>query len=145
MADASRGSFAGSGAADQSSGARGKTGYGGQGAPQVTTGDQRKIVGILITYTWRPEGQVFPVREGRNWIGRDPAQADIVIENDDTLSSVNSTISFRNKFVIGDKDSMGGTYVNGEPVEELAHSLPNYAKIRTGSTTWTFIAIEPTD
>ena len=111
--------------------------------PQTAAGDQRRIVGILVTYTWKPEGQIFPVREGRNWIGRDPNQADITIEQDDTLSSVNSTISYRTRFVIGDKDSMGGTYVNGEPVEELAHPLPNYAKIRTGSTTWTFIAIEP--
>ena len=38
---------------------------------------------------------------------------------------------------------MGGTYVNGKAVEELSHPLPNYSKIRTGSTTWTFIAIEP--
>jgi hypothetical protein len=143
MADASRGGFAVDGTAG--SGARSKTSYGGPGAPQVAAGDQRKIVGILITYTWRPEGQVFPIREGRNWIGRDPSQADIVIENDETLSSVNSTISYRSKFVIGDKDSMGGTYVNGKPVEELAHPLPNYSKIRTGSTTWTFIAIDPVD
>lgn len=122
---------------------RSKTGYAGVGAPQVAAGDQRKIVGILITYTWRPEGQIFPVREGRNWIGRDPNQADIAIEQDETLSSVNSTIAFRTKFMIGDKDSMGGTYVNGKAVEELSHPLPNYAKIRTGSTTWTFIAIDP--
>ena len=29
---------------------------------------------------------MFAVREGRNWIGRDPGQADIVIEQDETLS-----------------------------------------------------------
>ena len=133
----------GSNAAGRAGGVTSKTGYGGPGAPQVAAGDQRKIVGILITYTWKPEGQVFYVREGRNWIGRDPAQADIAVPQDETLSSVNSTISFRSKFLIGDKDSMCGTWLEGKPVEELSHPLPNYAKIRTGSTTWTFIAIEP--
>ncbi len=119
-----------------------KTSFGMPGM-QPGPADQRKIVGVLISYTWRPEGQIFPVREGRNWIGRDPLQADIVIEQDDALSAVNSTISFRTRFTIGDKDSMGGTYVNGEPVEDSSHPLPNYSRIRTGSTTWTFITIEP--
>jgi hypothetical protein len=42
-------------------------------------GDQRRII---VTYTWKPEGQIFEVREGRNRIGRDPTQCDIVIEQD---------------------------------------------------------------
>ena len=103
---------------------------------------QRKIVGILITYTWKPEGQIFPVRQGRNWIGKDPALADIVVEQDKTLSGVNSTIQYQTGFRLNDKDSMNGTFLNGMPVEESC-SLPNYATLRTGSTTWTFIAIEP--
>jgi hypothetical protein len=103
----------------------------------------RRIVGVLITYTWQPEGQVFPVREGRNLIGRDPQQADIAVPQDDTLSAVNSHITFRKSFVIGDQVSMGGTDVNGEPVEQQFHPLPNYSRIRTGSTIWTFIAISP--
>jgi hypothetical protein len=111
--------------------------------PAGTPAPARKIVGILITYSWQPDGQVFPVREGRNIIGRDPQQSDIVIEQDDTLSSMNSHIIFRKKFVIGDHPSMGGTDVNGEPVEQQFHPLPNYARIRTGSTIWTFIAIDP--
>ena len=123
----------------------GKTGFArvGEQPGQLTGANGRRIVGILISYTWSAEGQIFPVREGRNWIGRDPQQADIVMEQDQTLSAVNTTISFRSRFTIGDKDSMGGTYVNGQPVEESAQPLPNYARIRTGSTSWTFIAVEP--
>lgn len=104
----------------------------------------RKIVGVLITYTWHDDGQIFPIREGRNLIGRDPDKCDIVISEDDTLSAVNSHITFRKDFVIGDNVSMSGTYVDNEPIEEQFRPLKNYARIRTGSTVWTFIAIDPT-
>jgi ribosomal protein L40E len=104
----------------------------------------RKIVGVLITYTWRDDGQIFPIREGRNLIGRDPEKCDIAISEDDTLSAVNSHITFRKDFVIGDNVSMSGTYVDNEPIEEQFRPLKNYARIRTGSTVWTFIAIDPT-
>jgi len=104
-------------------------------------GEKRRIVGVLITYTWKPEGQVFEVREGRNRIGKDPS-CDIVVEQDQSLSAENSSIRFGTKFVIHDLDSMNGTHVNGVEVEEPAYPLPNYASIRAGSTTFTFIAVE---
>jgi len=122
-----------------------KTSFGSlPGSAAIAAGDKRRIVGVLITYTWKPEGQVFEVREGRNRIGRDPGQCDIVIEQDDTLSAENSSIAYRTKFVISDKDSMSGTYVDDVPVEEASFPLQNYAKIRAGSTTFTFIAVDPT-
>jgi hypothetical protein len=105
----------------------------------------RKIVGVLITYSWQEQGQIFPVLAGRNLIGRDPAQCDIAVPQDATLSSVNSSISYRRQFVIVDKDSMSGTYVDGEPVETEPVMLRNYARIRTGSTYWTFVSIQPPD
>lgn len=103
----------------------------------------RKIVGVLITYTWHPDGQIFPVREGRNWIGRDPAKCDIALPEDETLSAINSHITFRKSFVIGDNVSMSGTDLNGEPVEEQFRPIENYAKIRTGATHWTFMVVSP--
>jgi hypothetical protein len=103
----------------------------------------RKIVGVLITYTWNPDGQIFPVREGRNWIGRDPEKCDIAVLEDETLSAINSHITFRKNFVIGDNVSMSGTDVNGEPVEEQFHPLENYATVRTGATHWIFIVASP--
>ncbi len=105
----------------------------------------RKIVGVLITYSWQEQGQIFPVLAGRNLIGRDPEQCDICIPQDSTLSSVNSSITFRRQFVISDKDSMSGTYVDGEPVETEPVALRNYARIRTGSTFWTFVSIQNPD
>jgi len=112
--------------------------------PQTVSVDpSRKIVGVLITYSWQDQGQVFPVLEGRNLIGKDPNQCDICIPQDQTLSAVNTFITYRRNFIIGDKVSMSGTDVNGEPIETEFVPLHNYAKIRTGSTYWTFVAIQP--
>jgi hypothetical protein len=116
----------------------------GSRRPQTIAVDPaRKIIGVLITYSWQEQGQVFPVLEGRNLIGKDPAQCDICIPQDATLSAVNTFITFRRQFLIGDKVSMSGTDVDGEPIETEFVPLRNYAKIRTGSTYWTFVSIQP--
>ena len=112
----------------------------GQTAPSVVR--DRKIVGVLITYSWKAEGQIFPIREGRNFIGRDK-DCEVCISEDQTLSGKNSHITYRQNFVVGDMVSMTGTDVNGVPVEEQFRSLDNYATIRAGSTYFTFIAVEP--
>ena len=101
----------------------------------------RRVVGVLITYSWRPEGQIFPIREGRNLIGRDP-DCEICILEDKALSGHNSHITFRQNFVVGDMVSMSGTDLNGVPIEEQSKNLPNYAKIRAGSTHFTFIMVK---
>lgn len=99
-------------------------------------------MGVLVTYSWDPSGEVFAVREGRNLIGRGQ-ECDIRIADDSGLSQVNSHITFRKGFVIGDMVSMGGTDVDGQPIEEQFRPLSNYARIRTGSTLWTFMAVSP--
>ena len=78
-----------------------------------------------------------------NLIGKDPDQCDIAIPQDATLSAVNSFITYRRNFLIGDKVSMSGTDVDGEPIETEFVPLRNYAKIRTGSTYWTFVSVQP--
>jgi len=109
-------------------------------APSVAQG--RKVVGILVTYSWSPEGQVFPVREGRNFIGRDK-ECEVCIPDDQTMSGKNSHITYRQNFVVGDMVSMTGTDLDGIPIEEQFHALANYATIRAGSTYFTFIVIKP--
>jgi hypothetical protein len=103
----------------------------------------RKIVGVLVTYSWTNAGQIFPILEGRNRIGRDPSRCDVAIPQDETLSAINSHIVFRKTFTIGDDVSMCGTDVDGDPIETAFVPLRNYARIRTGSTHWVFIAIQP--
>jgi hypothetical protein len=119
-----------------------------EGAPAAARHGQsspaaRKIVGVLVTYSWSDQGQIFPVLEGRNRIGSDPKECDIAIPQDETLSAINSHIVFRKNFTIGDDVSMGGTDVDGAPVETAFVPLRNYARIRTGSTHWVFIAVQP--
>ena len=103
---------------------------------------ERRIVGVLLTYTWKPEGQIFPVREGRNRIGRNP-DCEISLPDDPHLSGANSHITYRKNFTLGDLVSMGGTDLNGDPVEETHVRLPNYGQIRAGSTHFIFIAVDP--
>jgi hypothetical protein len=122
--------------------AAGPSGRGGTVPLQRPASTARKIVGVLVTYSWSDQGQIFPVYEGRNRIGSDPRECDIAVPQDDTLSAVNSHILFRKNFVIGDDVSMGGTDVDGQPVETAFVPLRNYARIRTGSTHWTFIAVQ---
>jgi hypothetical protein len=119
-----------------------KTVYGTPLPSAPSVAKARKIVGVLVTYSWRPEGKVYEVREGRNLIGRD-ASCDICVPEDETLSGVNSHITFRQSFVIGDMVSMMGTDLDGVPIEQQFHSLNSYATIRAGSTHFTFIAVEP--
>lgn len=116
------------------------TGPRGPQGPLV--GAVRKIIGVLITYSWKEEGEIFPVYQGRNYIGTDP-KCEICVPSDTTLSGINTSINFRMQFLISDKDSMSGTDVDGKPVFTDAIPLRNYATIRTGSTYWTFVAIHP--
>ncbi|MGH8574740.1 MAG: hypothetical protein ACREX8_19550, partial [Gammaproteobacteria bacterium] len=64
--------------------------------------DTRRIVGVLITYTWRPEGQLFPIREGKNFIGAGdvsseptPRKCEILIDADARMSSEHALILCR--------------------------------------------------
>ena len=118
----------------------------GAAAPDLgpSKADKPKIVGVLATFTWRADGQVFYVREGRNKIGR-AGDCDIVVEHDHSLSGWNTSITYRSgRFTITGKDSMNGTFVNSdEVIAETTTALPNYATIRVGSTTFRFVALDP--
>jgi hypothetical protein len=107
-----------------------------------SAGQGRKIVGILISYSWNPEGKIYAVYEGRNIIGREE-KCEISVPEDKTLSANNTHITYRKNFVVGDMISMGGTYVDGVPIEEQFRGLDNYATIQAGSTYFTFIVIKP--
>lgn len=97
----------------------------------------RRIVAVLVTYSWHPEGQLFPVREGRNVLGSDPA-CDICVSGDGHLSSRHAIVVYRGRdFWIDDEKSMNGTFVDGESVEEKQR-LPHGARVVTGATEWLF-------
>ena len=100
----------------------------------------RKIVGLLLTYSWKAEGQLFPIREGRNFIGRGE-QCEVSLADDPSLSERHCHISYQDRFVIGDLVSMAGTHVNGRAVLSQFEPLPNFARLRTGSTEWVFVSL----
>jgi Inner membrane component of T3SS, cytoplasmic domain len=101
----------------------------------------RRIVGVLITYSWNPDGQLFPIREGRNYIGSGQ-DCDVCVQEDKMISSRHFTIISRGRsFYIDDEKSMNGTYVNGESVEQK-RPLHYYAKIKAGATVWKFVALD---
>ncbi len=128
-----------------------------RGTAPSGAGDTRLIVGVLITYSWHSWGDIFHVRLGKNFIGAgrigsapgDPP-CDFVIEADKRMSSVHALILCRQgrtaneiRFDLIDQQSSNGTYLNSELAPLQGVNLPNYAKIETGDTEWTFIKIAP--
>jgi hypothetical protein len=102
----------------------------------------RRVVGVLVTYTWRPEGELFPVREGSNLLGSAP-ECEARVTEDPRMSGRHACIVYRpGGFWIDDEKSMNGTFVDGELVEEKRR-LPDSAVLRTGGTAWRFVALEP--
>ncbi|MGH8472136.1 MAG: FHA domain-containing protein, partial [Gammaproteobacteria bacterium] len=119
------------------------SGTGGQAGAE----DTRRILGVLVTYTWRPEGQLFTVREGKNFIGAGDISSEtshrrceILIETDSMLSSEHALILCRHgRYDLIDQKSSNGTFLDGDLVPIAGTTLQNYAEIRTGSTVWTFV------
>lgn len=110
-------------------------------SPKVEPG-VRRIVALLVTYTWRADGEVFPVREGRNYLGSDP-DCEIRVIADPQLSSHHAIIIYRGKdFWIDDEKSMNGTFLNGKIVEQK-QPLADHSIVKTGATVWHFVAVSP--
>ena len=112
--------------------------------------DTRKIVGILITFTWQPPGQMFPVREGKNFIGSDKVSSDashqdcdVQIKQDERMSGEHALILCRGGvYEIIDQTSSNGTFLSGEMLPaNQSQKLENYSEIKAGSTLFTFIKV----
>lgn len=113
-----------------------RTVFGGDGTPP------RRVVGVLVTWTWKSEGEVFLVREGSNLLGSAP-ECEARISTDPRMSGRHACIVHRpGGFWIDDENSMNGTFVDGALVEEKRR-LPDSAVLRTGDTVWRFTALEP--
>ncbi len=89
-------------------------------AQRLDVGQQQKryVVGWLVLLNGPLRGEAFPLRMGRNVIGRD-RRSDIVI-NDDQASSHHADLVFRpeeRRFILMDHNSTNGTYVNEMEIE----------------------------
>jgi len=113
--------------------------------------DTRRIVGVLVTYTWRREGELFAVRAGKNFIGRGQISSephhrdcDIQVPHDGEMSEEHALVLCRQGgYEVVDQATSNGTFLNGQALKaNLGTDLPNYATLKTGATLWTFVRIE---
>lgn len=120
--------------------------------------DDRKIVGFVISYTWRQAGQYSPITLGKNFIGSRQVEqlpgdpySHIKIEKDQKMSASHALILCRElrkggevQFDLIDQESSNGTYLNDRLIALSGETIvDNYVKITTGSTVWTLIKIDP--
>jgi pSer/pThr/pTyr-binding forkhead associated (FHA) protein len=106
-----------------------------------TVAERRKLTGFLVTYTHSPNGEFYPLYEGKNSIGRTDA-CSVFIQNDTKVSEKHLSILYRTvdrKFKFKDEQSSNGTFVNDELTDE--GELKNLDRIRIGNTTLLFMEI----
>ena len=112
--------------------------------------DMRRIVGVMVSYTWRPEGEIFSVREGKNYIGADriaddPSHrpCDIQVPDDIRMSGQHAVILCRQGgYELIDLMSSGGTELDGKKLAaNESNELPGQAEIKAASTVFTFMAV----
>lgn len=101
--------------------------------PRQLDPQKRYVVGWLVALNGAARGEAFPVRMGRNVIGRD-RRSDITI-NDDQASSHHADLVFRpeeRRFILMDHNSTNGTYVNESEIEPRRDLAPKDI-VRIGS------------
>jgi hypothetical protein len=106
-----------------------------------TAQPKRFVVGWLIGLNGAARGESFPVRIGRNVLGRD-RRSDIVV-NDDQASSHHADLVFRpeeRRFILMDHNSTNGTYVNEGEIEPR-RDLATKDVLRIGSHKFLFIPL----
>jgi hypothetical protein len=102
---------------------------------------KRYVVGWLIGLTGAARGESYPVRIGRNVLGRD-RRSDIVV-NDDQASSHHADLVFRpeeRRFILMDHNSTNGTYVNDLEIEPR-RDLAAKDVVRVGSHKFLFMPL----
>jgi hypothetical protein len=102
---------------------------------------KRYVVGWLIGLNGTARGESFPVRIGRNVLGRD-RRSDVVV-NDDQASSHHADLVFRpeeRRFILMDHNSTNGTYVNEGEIEPR-RDLAAKDIVRIGSHKFIFVPL----
>lgn len=119
---------------------------GGTVTGETGVSENRRLVGLLVSYSANPTGEVYKVYEGRTTIGRDRT-CDIPFPNDSHMSAKHLLIQYveaKGAFRAQeyDKGSANGSYVNGQ-VYVLGDviDLKNNDVIVIGGTKFIFLAI----
>ncbi|MGF6754530.1 FHA domain-containing protein [Paraburkholderia sp. GAS334] len=110
---------------------------------------RRKITGVLVTFTWDQQGDLFVLYEGRNVIGKGYVESeggrpcDVLLHADNTMSNEHAVLLCRQgRYELFDRLSTNGTFVDGEFVESRGVELKDGARIKTGATVWLLRKIE---
>ena len=107
-------------------------------------GGGRRVVGLLVSYSHNPAGEIYQVYEGRTIIGRDHA-CDISFPGDSHMSGKHLLVQFveaKGVFKAKDMGSSNGSFVNGSVyVMDEAVDLKTNDVIVLGETKLLFIAI----
>jgi hypothetical protein len=102
----------------------------------------RKLVGVLISYSANPAGEVYKIYEGRNIVGRSNT-ADISFSNDDKMSKEHLLILYVEAEGIvwaEDQKSSNGTYINGKFARGMVELHTNDI-IVLGATKMVFLGV----
>ena len=102
---------------------------------------KRYVVGWLVGLSGPTRGESYPVRMGRNVLGRDK-RSDIIV-TDEQASSHHADLVFRpeeRRFILMDHNSTNGTYVNEAEIEPR-RDLGNNDVIRIGSQKFLFVPL----
>lgn len=100
-----------------------------------------KLTGILVTFSRRSQGELFPLYEGRNVIGSAEDSCDVHVScNDDKMvSGEHAVILCRaGRDELHDMLSTNGTYLDEKYVERDGADLRDGALIRTGGTVFEY-------
>lgn len=102
-----------------------------------------RLVGWLVTFQLDCAGTDFRLREGRNVIGADPDQCDLVVPSEPSISGRHAVLMYRDgKFQIRDCDSTNGTYIDDTDVfGKGAVTVEDRSKIRLGDIEFSLHAI----
>ena len=100
---------------------------------------RRKLRGWLVTFDLKDmqHGVDFKLIEGRNTIGKS-SSSDITIDDNEVSSDHALILCKKNKFMLNDKLSSNGTFLNGEDIEQKVKDLKDGDEIKVGHTTLLF-------
>lgn len=110
----------------------------------------RGLTGIVFTFSWSKLGQLFEIREGRNYVGsgvvgtEGDRPVDVLLNDDDKLSGAHFLILCQGeKYRVRDCDSTNGTFVNGEQIDSVGIDLRDGSLIQAGATVFVFQMTRP--
>jgi hypothetical protein len=120
-------------------------------SPDRHVGGGRRIQAVLTTYSWSGTGELFVIRDGRNYVGsgnvaaENNAPCEVLIRNDGRLSSAHFMILYQGgRPLVSDLLSLNGTTVDGQPVDGRGVELADNAVIKAGDTVFVFQRIKRT-